>query len=225
MPKKYTIEFTESSRPIRERVTKFGGQPVWLDKPEWPISRKTGGQMTFVCQVALDSSLFGSTGSKMAYLFMTENEKVDNSWDPEGGENAVIIQPGTTATPVRPASEGPSITKMVPAFFGKRLVPKKCEFAVRLVEGEDPEFVSGGQRDAMSDDDGENYFNSLRGNKIGGSPGFIQNDEFPAGGPWKLLLQLDSCEVPFWINLGDAGVAYTFISEDGKRGKFLWQCM
>jgi uncharacterized protein YwqG len=62
------------------------------------------------------------------------------------------------------------------------------------------------------------------GNKVGGTPGFIQGDQFPDGGPWKLLLQLDSDDVPFYVNFGDAGVGYAYISEDGRKGKFLWQC-
>jgi hypothetical protein len=52
----------------------------------------------------------------------------------------------------------------------------------------------------------------------------MQGPEYPAGGPWKLLLQLDSTSVPFEVNFGDAGIGYGFIAEDGQSGKFLWQC-
>ena len=68
------------------------------------------------------------------------------------------------------------------------------------------------------------YEERLKGNKLGGTPGFIQFPEFPKGGSWRLLLQLDSTTVPFFVNFGDGGVGYAFISEDGRRGKFLWQC-
>jgi len=70
----------------------------------------------------------------------------------------------------------------------------------------------------------ESYFNALQGNKLGGTPGFMQGDEFPSQAPCQLLLQLDSTSVPFYINFGDAGIGYAFISEDGCLGKFLWQC-
>jgi hypothetical protein len=30
--------------------------------------------------------------------------------------------------------------------------------------------------------------------------------------------------VPFYIDFGDDGVGYAFISKDGHRAKFLWQC-
>ena len=56
------------------------------------------------------------------------------------------------------------------------------------------------------------------------APGFLRRDEFPTGGPWRLLLQLDSTKVLFHVNFEDAGVGYAFISGDGVSGKFLWQC-
>jgi hypothetical protein len=52
----------------------------------------------------------------------------------------------------------------------------------------------------------------------------MQGDEFPFGGACRLLLQLDSCTVPFSINFGDAGVGYAFLNESGDQAKFLWQC-
>jgi uncharacterized protein YwqG len=87
-----------------------------------------------------------------------------------------------------------------------RLVPEPCEFAVTLDYGENPDEQDGYE------------------NKVGGTPDFLQGEEYPQGGPWRLLLQLDSSSVPFHVNFGDAGVGYAFISQDGTVGKFLWQC-
>ena len=54
----------------------------------------------------------------------------------------------------------------------------------------------------------------------------LQYDEYPYDDKtWELLIQLDSANVPFNINFGDAGVGYGFISPDGTKAKFLWQCM
>ncbi|MBY0240670.1 MAG: DUF1963 domain-containing protein, partial [Burkholderiaceae bacterium] len=66
---------------------------------------------------------------------------------------------------------------------------------------------------------------ALEGNKVGGAPIFLQGDEFPDEGAWRLLLQLDSVNVPFSVNFGDAGIAYAFIDPAGQTGKLLWQCL
>jgi hypothetical protein len=68
---KYDIEFIEADAPITDPVTKFGVQPVWLERPEWPLSKELGRQMQFVCQIALDPDIFGVSPGKMAYLFIT----------------------------------------------------------------------------------------------------------------------------------------------------------
>lgn len=90
-----SIEFREATRQVHEVVTKFGGQPTWIQQPQWPISRETGKPMRFIGQVALDRTIFGSVRGQMAYLFMTDDDDyVDGTWEPDGGENAVVIQPG-----------------------------------------------------------------------------------------------------------------------------------
>src|SRR5947208_3527423 len=95
MVRRQTIEFVEAFSPIREPVTKFGGQPTWLLSPQWPISRETGKPMFFIGQVALDPNVFGNIQGRMAYVFMTDGDDyVDGTWKPDGGENAVIVQPG-----------------------------------------------------------------------------------------------------------------------------------
>lgn len=53
MPKKYTNTYREVTSPIMEPVTKFGGQPVWIGEPQWPVSRQYGTPMQFICQIAL----------------------------------------------------------------------------------------------------------------------------------------------------------------------------
>ena len=49
MRRKYTMSYHESPTPITNLVTKFGGQPVWLEEPQWPISRSYGEPMQFIC--------------------------------------------------------------------------------------------------------------------------------------------------------------------------------
>ena len=223
---KYDIEFIEADAPITDPVTKFGGQPVWLERPEWPLSKELGRQMQFVCQIALDPDVFGVPPGRMAYLFITgesEDEWVDGTYDPDGGENAVIVQPGGTNGAESVAeSEGPSLYAFVDGRSWEGAVP--CEYSVSLEPGEDPEYVDEDERVEWSEAEFDAYEGPLDGNKVAGTPGFIQADEFPEAGPWRLLLQLDSMTVPFHVNFGDAGIGYAYISEDGRSGKFLWQC-
>jgi uncharacterized protein YwqG len=224
MPKKKSIEFYPAKEPIEGFVTKFGGQPNWLEKPEWPLSKKLGEPMRFIGQIALESELFGNIPGRMAYLFMTDDPDVDSTWSADGGENALIIQPGTTEIKTAPLTKGPTFYHMEKKLFGAITLPKTDEFRVQVTPGEDPEFIDEASRIQLSDEQDDALTRALDGNKIGGVPGFLQSDEFPEDGPWNLVLQLDSTKVPFYVNFGDAGIGYAFISEDGKRGRFLWQC-
>jgi hypothetical protein len=225
MPKKYSIEFFEAKKPILELVTKFGGQPNWVGKPEWPLSKSTHEPMRFIGQIALDAELVGAVTAKMAYLYMTDDSAVDGTWEPDGGENALIIQPGQNDVKTEPLTEGPTLFRMEKRFFGAANLPKSLEYGVRLIPGEDPEWLNEEARFQLPEEKFVAYNESLVGNKLGGTPGFLQGDEFPEGENWKLVLQLDSAKTPFWVNFGDAGVGYAFISKDCTRGKFVWQCV
>ena len=169
--------------PAPEPVTKLGGQPDWLDVPQWPLSASLGRPMMFIGQFRVDDS-------RMAYVFMTDGagDYVDGTWEPEGGENAVIVQPGGEVpafVTVRAAGKGPGH-------------PGTDHFPV-----EEP--VEDGRRPWQF---------------LGGTPRWLQGDETPGDG-WRLLAQLTDGH---GYNFGDAGIAYVFVSPDGTRGRFLWQC-
>ena len=222
---KKSINFKQVKKPITELVTKFGGNPVWLTEPQWPISKETGKPMRFICQIELSEDIFGKRVCKMAYIFMTDDEEyVDGTWEPEGGENAVILQPGNSDIHTEALNKDPTLYKMEKKFLNKKLVPVSCEFEVELASGKDPEFVPEAERASWDEDKCETYANALDGNKIGGTPIFLQADEFPGTGSWQLILELDSTKVPFSINFGDSGIGYAFISKEENIGKFLWQC-
>jgi len=121
------VRYESAGEAIDVPVTKLGGQPLWLRAPQWPVSASLAEPMTFIGQFRLDTgdSATGSgdpaTGSgdsaaggdvRMAYVFMTDSdEHVDGTWEPEGGENAVIIQPDGRIPPfvaVRDVGSGPS---------------------------------------------------------------------------------------------------------------------
>jgi Domain of unknown function (DUF1963) len=227
MPKKHRIEFHEVSSPIADLVTKFGGQPAWLCEPQWPVSRETGNPMRFICQIRLTQDLFPHATDEMAYLFMTDEEDgefVDGTYEPDGGENAVILQPGVSEVPTKGLNGGPALYRMVQKPGHELLQQEACEFAVSLIEEDDLPFVPEGERPEMSGAEPGAATGRLDENKVGGTPAFMQGDEFPFEGTNRLLIQLDSCSVPFYVNFGDAGVGYGFLNEAGDRAKFLWQC-
>jgi len=227
MPKHAKIQFSATADPITEPVTKFGGQPVWLAAPQWPLSHETGNPMRFICQIALDDAGVPMGAGKMAYLFMTdEAEYVDGTWEPDGGENAVIIQPGGAAPGVAVAAiaNGPSLYEMVQLPGAPLLTEQEREYAVRLNVKDEPAFVPEAGRADWTQETFGRYAEALDGNKLGGSPIFLQADEFPDDSVWHLLLQLDSTSVPFSVNFGDAGIAYVFTDPTATIGKMLWQC-
>ena len=232
MTKRLDISFRETTSPITEPVTKFGGQPVWIAEPAWPLSGKTGEPMQFICQVAVDPEVFGGPPGRMVYLFMTrssEGEYVDGTWEPEGGENAVIVQPSEKAyyggrIRTLPSATGLTLYRLKQGPDSGLTEAVPCEFAVELTASEDPEPVSDEETVGWNDEEHDAYYDSLTGNKIGGEPGFIQGEEYPGDGSWRFFLQLEMMEVPFEIDFGDAGVGYAFLSGDGEEGRFLWQC-
>lgn len=199
--------FSATDRPISTPTTKFGGQPVWLDAPQWPISTAWDRPMRFVGQIELGPVLGEVGQGRLAYVFVTHADLDEGFFDPdvidpEGGENAVIVQPGGNYPgPVSQLATGP-------ALYGDD--GATVEFTVDL----DLTDESGSQDPHVEGTDGD---------RIGGTPQFFQGDDWPDDGPWRLLLQLDPNWVPFHLNLGASPRLFAFVSEDGARGRMLVQ--
>lgn len=229
MSRKYTIVYREVESPITDLVTKFGGQPVWLCEPRWPLSRQYGMPMQFVCQIALPDDLFGDVESRMAYLFVTDDHDggyVAETWDPDAGENALILQPGGAwEGNTLPLREGPSLYRR--AWNGTAWERRPSEFAVELHSGDDPPVGTWG--DVAQDDAAawDAYMDALFEDKIGGTPvPTINEPRFPDVAEWRLLLQLNTkaneVEDPYFLNFASDGVGYAFVSKDGRLGRFMW---
>ncbi|MFN7922546.1 MAG: DUF1963 domain-containing protein [Bryobacteraceae bacterium] len=212
-----------STEPIREPVTKFGGLPAWVDKPAWPRSAATGAKMLFIGQVEIDPRLFPVTDRRIAYLFITDNPDLE-TWDPESGENAVIIQvmqPGHSVTIVK----GPTLNEMYWEEGDDVGRERPLELAAEVVIEPQPDLTDE-EIDQLDEEAQKEYFSWL-GQSIGGKPDWIQNDEVPDG--WPLLLQIGEWPrvagksiVPTW-NFG-TGNCYVLISPDCSKGILLWQC-
>jgi uncharacterized protein YwqG len=211
MPKRASIDFVACANPNGDGI-RFGGEPFGLPKLLWPVSKSLGEPMQFICQIPFGPDLFPGATESVAFLFMSS------------GDGAVIILPrGKLANSVT-VGDAPRLYRMVKKWLRKDLVPESCVYDCGLTFSEDPAFISQSQLSKLPDSEAKRYRDSLGGNKLGGTPGFLQNDELPFPEPWHLLLQLDSTRVPFWINFGDAGIGYAFINGNGTEARFLWQC-
>ncbi len=223
MRKRASIEFVKSSE-IEATALKFGGAPYGLPASLWPVSRQMTKPMQFICQIPFGPSLFPGVTEAVAYLFMTSSDDCPETWVAGGGENALIVLQREELTGGLTVADAPPVCRMEKRWWSKRLIAKPCVFHGKLITSEDPDFIPEAELLQMPETQIEAYRAVLSGTKLGGSPGFLQNDELPMPAPWHLLLQLDSAQIPFWINFGDAGIGYAFINGNGTEGKFFWQC-
>jgi hypothetical protein len=222
MVKKYRIHVHEAPAPIREPITKFGGQPVWIHEPEWPLSRSLGVPMRFLGQFALGADLFSLCAAQMAYLFITEAQTyAEGTWRADAGENAVILQPGRWNGPTMPLSQGPTLYERVLLPDGTGTREDEREYTVTLEMDEDPDVLD--ENAFRARDEWDHYMDYVDENKVGGVPAFLQYPEYPGPGGWRLITQLNASVVPCGLPFGNGGIGYAFLSEDGGTAKFLWQ--
>jgi hypothetical protein len=241
MPRKYIIAYHEAAAPIMDPVTKFGGQPVWVGEPSWPLSRSYGTPMQFICQIALSADLFNGLEPRMAYLFSTDDYAHGYraiTSDPTYGESALILQPGGSwEGSTLSLREGPGLYRRI--WTGDNWDPETgagwdhtpSELAVELHPGEDPD-AGAWDTYAQRAEARDAYFVALCEDKVGGVPVPTINNakELAAyiSGGWRLLLQLNAKDNEggtgdlFFLNISYDGVGYAFISPDGRSGKFLW---
>ncbi|MFE6977849.1 hypothetical protein [Streptomyces sp. NPDC057682] len=197
--------FVPADVPVTAPVTKFGGRPVWLDAPRWPVNEAWDEPMCFVCQIALEPVLGEAGRGRIAYVFVTHADHGDETFFdpdvvfPDEGANAVVVQPGGTYRGATlPTATGPTLYHPGDG--------SDAEYTVRLRPPEEDDPAA-----------------PLDGDKIGGVPAFFQGDGTPEGGPWVLALQLDANFKPFTLHLGASPTAYVFVSTDGAEGRMVVQ--
>ncbi|MET7668360.1 hypothetical protein [Micromonospora luteifusca] len=213
------VDYRGAETPVTEPITKFGGQPTWLGPPQWPVSAAWGTPMRFLCQIVLEPELIGDDPGRLAYVFVTHggHGRDADEFDPDviladGGENAVVVQPGTFAGPTVPLASGPTL-------YHDDGSP--AEYTVDLVRDEDPEPLLSDVYLALSSEDRDRYVQAIDYDKVGGTALPLDPDDWPAGGPWRPLLRLATIWTPFYLNLGAAPVALASLSADGRAGCLL----
>ena len=228
------VTLRESATPVTAPVTKFGGQPVWLDAPRWPLSATDGKPMRFVAQVALDPRLFGgATEARMAYVFLAEDDP--QLWTKDGKyagvDGAVVLQPGGATGYAHALMErGPTLDRLVErrsGFLGLRRQHERvpCEYTVELDYATEPELRLVDVSSEDYDEDIADTMNDERvtRTKVGGTPAFIQDVEFPFDPPCTLVLQIADDDSRFALPLSDVGSLYAFMDPRGVRGGLIIQ--
>ncbi|MGW7106499.1 hypothetical protein ACWGHU_10085 [Streptomyces xanthophaeus] len=63
------MSFRVAREPVTEPVSKFGGRPVWLDGPAWPVHPRSGEPLVFIGQFRVPGDEV-----RLAYLFLHEED-------------------------------------------------------------------------------------------------------------------------------------------------------
>jgi hypothetical protein len=203
---RWSLELRPAPLPVREPITKFGGQPVWLEAPTWPIAADDG-PMIFMAQFAVP----GVDG--LAYLFIDPSEDVDYS-DPSFG-GCLLMQPGPPPPRHLVAAVGPTYASEVheEAFdrFVPRLTGRLTESLPLLEEGRDyPDWEALREDPPAERDDDRDW------NKVGGTPLYLQGG--PPPGEWQFLFQFTAHLAG--REMADGAQCYGLIGPD-RRGLFL----
>jgi predicted DNA-binding WGR domain protein/uncharacterized protein YwqG len=222
------VRFTEVKIPITTPITKFGGQPVWLAEPRWPLSARTGHPIPFMCQIKLEPELFGTIDATIAYIFK----------DGDGDDMATVLQPGNiVARHDLYGQEGDfplfsiqtngstlrkSISIQEPPFYQS----VEVEYSAQLKAGWDAPYAFDDERENWSQEKENRTYSKTIGYKIGGSP-CIFDDEFvpeELHEKWNLLLQMrqpeeNEDESALSDYFGEV-TCWWFISKDGKQLTF-----
>jgi hypothetical protein len=224
------MSFRPAVAPVRDAVGKLGGQPVWLDRPTWPLSAASGVPMKFVGQVPIPGPVF-----RMAYLFITD-DAIGNelTFEAESGENALLVQPGgripgfvtVTGSPTGPSlwRRGTTWDEQVPV---ELLVDVGPLHPVQERELEEEIGRQEAERAGRDVDLGDGEGGPDSYSYIGGRPHFWQ-PEVPVSQEWRFFFQLDGADgvdgEPYALNFG-GGTGYAFLSQDALEGRFCWDCV
>lgn len=239
---KTQFQIVETSTPITEPITKFGGQPVWLNTPHWPIYPITGEPMMFQSQIVLDPALFPDSNGAMAYIFYGDEEQLSDV------DFAVVLQTkenkslNTQSEEIKFVAEatGPAIYEWIEVDEEDEKVFKEYKVIIEPVVEEKALPLRErynrrtGGTDGLDYDEGYQFSKpELVGNKIGGQPFYVGTLDTPpeyfTSDQWEQLLQLAPTQgywdnyqpnfYPFYMEMGEFGLLNVFITKDYKRAE------
>jgi hypothetical protein len=243
MPTRASLRFVAATNPITELRTKFGGQPVWLGAPRWPLDAWNDAPMLFIGQIVMDAAMFGALGGRVVYVFQRDNSDDDDALgESDAGLTAAIVQSDgeASAQPNDPPAEAYRCSDQAtgPSIFALD-DDNECqpvEFNVTSQLQQEPDLGTAERHcDATLDrDDGYEFgpiSAAFAGNKLGGQPLYpdpLNQAADDAG--WRLVLQLGPRSgyyrpdftpnfLPFFAEWGEFGVLHVLITEGGDRAR------
>ncbi|AFZ57320.1 DUF1963 domain-containing protein [Anabaena cylindrica FACHB-243] len=234
-----TFTIAETQTPITEPITKFGGQPVWINEPTWPLAFETGEKMLFMGQIALEDSIFPNSNGVMVYVFIWGDA------EPLYAEAmAVVIQTPEMIYKTEEVEYISDATGLSIYEFDENSKENYKEYEILLspIKSEiaTPPSAHYNRYDELDIELGYNFSRpEFAGNKIGGQPLYINQptnprEEFDSK-EWLLLLQLAPQQgyyllprfqpnfYPFSMELGEFGILTIFIANDYTQAKLFIQ--
>ncbi|MFJ1706313.1 hypothetical protein [Kitasatospora sp. NPDC088346] len=191
-----------AEQPISDPVAKFGGEPVWLAEPTWPLDPGSGEPLVFIGQFPVPGQEL-----RLAYLFLDEEDIVMGGTDPERGDAVLLVQPDgripSFAVIGPPGTRGRTLWRWGP---DDAEIPVEWRIDLQpvppLLGAEEP-------RD-----------------HLGGAARY-PNECARVGSPWQFLFRISDAgegeDDPYFLNFG-YGFGFAFVSPDRREGRFYWEC-
>lgn len=203
--KAYKIDRFISQSEDKHFITKFGGQPDWIERPQWPVSLAWDNRpLKFIGQIRLNDFYYEPEKLSLVYIFMTQPEdRNDTFFDPD------IIYPdeGETAVIIQPDREIPEYLQVENLRTGPT-VDSKNIWIPQITEVEETLATE---------------FEQIDHDKFCGIPAFNQHSKTESDS--KLLLQLHTNWLPFYINAGGAPTMFVLLNNTNERGFILIEDM
>ena len=203
--KAYKIDRFISQSEDKHFITKFGGQPDWIEQPQWPVSLAWDNRpLKFIGQIRLNDFYYEPEKLSLVYIFMTQPEdRNDTFFDPD------IIYPdeGETAVIIQPDREIPEYLQVENLRTGPT-VDSKNIWIPQITEVEE----------TLATD-----FEQIDQDKFCGIPAFNQHSKTESDS--KLLLQLHTNWLPFYINAGGAPTMFVLLNNTNEKGFILIEDM
>ncbi|MCX5399211.1 hypothetical protein [Streptomyces sp. NBC_00102] len=220
------IDLEAAEMPVAEPVAKFGGDPVWLSAPAWPVDPHSGVPLVFVGQFPVPGDEL-----RLAYLFLGEEDMIMGGLGPEDGDGVLLVQPGgripSFAAIGPPGTRGRTLWRWGP---DDAEIPVEWRVHLRPVEPEVDRSIDAqaawergmrGEGPAVAQPGGEDLHDYVGGTAC------YPNHEARVDAPWQFLFKLSDAgeaeDDPYFLNFG-YGYGFAFVSPDHREGRFYWEC-